>query len=296
MVSDREDESTKSLRTHCTLCSNTVHCYTNMCISFPRSSTCKQLRSNNNRTRGQLLGLSKRNGTRSNTWKSPKNSGSSRNHNPMTTTPSASSSSSSGSAVKTASQPTRIGQPSVEGFSQQELLELKESFNLFDMEGTGSIAVGPFRAVVESLLVSTEQSYPHLEEILRLLSGRSEEEEIDFDGYLSLMASTSLQQRLLDNSSDDDQPNFQHVFDLFDAEGKGCITVEDLRRVALELGENDMTMDELQEMVERARSKKTGQVTLKEFSKMMTLNLFQKVDGEAITTDNNFEAPAQEEN
>lgn len=172
-------------------------------------------------------------------------------------------------------------------------MELKESFRLFDIEGNGSFTVGSLRFVLESLLDSHEQSYPHLEEILRLLSGRSDDEMLDFDGYLSLMASTSLQQRLQEDSSSD-QPNFQHVFDLFDADGKGFISVEDLRRVALELGENDMTMDELQEMVDRARSRKTGKVTLKEFSKMMTLNLFQKADEEGDGA--NSHAPAQEEN
>ena len=101
---------------------------------------------------------------------------------------------------------------------------------------------------------------------------------LDFDGYVSLMASTSLQQRLANDDAENDQPNFQHVFDLFDADHKGYITAEDLHRVALELGEQDMTMEELQEMIDRARSKKTGQVTVKEFSKIMTLNLFQKMD------------------
>ena len=42
-----------------------------------------------------------------------------------------------------------------------------------------------------------------------------------------------------------------------------------------------MKTNELQEMIDRARSKKTGQVTLKEFTKIMTLNLFQKMDESA---------------
>lgn len=163
-------------------------------------------------------------------------------------------------------------------FSQQEILELKESFRLFDLDETGSISVESFRSVLVSLLEDKERSYPHLEEILRLLSDRSDSETLDFDGYLALMANTSLQQRLQVDGGDDEQPNFQHVFDLFDVDGKGYITVEDLRRVALELGENDMTIEELQEMIDRARSRKTGQVTLKEFSKMMTLNLFQQAE------------------
>ena len=187
------------------------------------------------------------------------------------------------SATKsTPSRSNRTVTPTIEGFSQQEIMELKQCFDLFDVEGTGSIAVESLRSVLESMLEMDEQSYPHLDEILRLLSNLSDTELLDFDGYLSLMASTSLQQRLQSNPNDDDaendRPNFQHVFDLFDVDHKGYVTAEDLQRVALELGEHDMTMEELQEMIDRAKSKKTGQVTLKEFSKIMTLNLFQKME------------------
>lgn len=182
------------------------------------------------------------------------------------------------SAVQTT--PSRPKPTSTEGFSQQEIRELKHCFDLFDVEGTGSIAVESLRSVLESMLATDKQSFPHLDEILRLLSDRPDTELLDFDDYLSLMASTSLQQRLQSDTNNDenDQPNFQHVFDLFDVDHKGYITAEDLHRVALELGEHDMTMEELQEMIDRARSKKTGKVTLKEFSKIMTLNLFQKME------------------
>jgi centrin-1 len=88
------------------------------------------------------------------------------------------------------------------------------------------------------------------------------------------MESTSLQHTLQANA--DDQDNFAHVFELFDLEGKGYITLQDLERVAKELGEHDMTREELEEMMERANSKHSGRVTLQEFAKLMTLNLFQK--------------------
>lgn len=237
------------------------------------------LRTNNGRTRSQILGLNKRNGPRKSENSPHGNSG----ERPMT--PTTTTTTPKRAAMSTPSRPNRMAPPqttNTEGFSQQEIMQLKQCFDLFDVEGTGSIAVESLRSVLESMLEMEEQSYPHLDEILRILSSRPDTEMLDFDDYVSLMASTSLQQRLLSNNNDDDaendQPNFQHVFDLFDIDHKGYITAEDLHRVALELGEHDMTMDELQEMIERARSKKTGQVTLKEFSKIMTLNLFQKME------------------
>ena len=187
------------------------------------------------------------------------------------------------------------------GFSELELVDLERAFRLFDIEGRGVIEIGAFRSVLETLLMESttmkdhqggrrtkSTAYPHLEDILLQLSDRSDDERMDFDGYLALMASTSLQQRLHsgkdghgDSEQDEEEANCQHVFNLFDVDRKGHITVEDLHRIAVELGETDLRMEELQEMIDRASSTKTGLVTLKEFSKIMTLNLFQKLDEEA---------------
>jgi len=197
-----------------------------------------------------------------------------------------------------------------EGFTQQELEDLGRAFRLFDVEGTGVIEIGAFRLVLESLVttpptkstmmtldyleqqqlrrsnnqsITPPSAYPHLATILNKLSNRSDEEKMDFEEYVALMASTTLQQRLqqtedMGEEEDETASNCRHVFNLFDTDGKGYITVEDLHRIATELGESDMTSEELQEMIDRASSKKTGRVTLKEFSKMMTLNLFQNFD------------------
>jgi Ca2+-binding EF-hand superfamily protein len=163
------------------------------------------------------------------------------------------------------------------GFSQNEIDELTEAFSLFDEHRVGRISIGDFRAVLESLQSSssaTPPSYKHLDKLLGQLSKHEDSELLDLDEYLRLMESTSLQHTLQANA--DDQDNFAHVFELFDLEGKGYITLQDLERVAKELGEHDMTREELEEMMERANSKHSGRVTLQEFAKLMTLNLFQK--------------------
>jgi Ca2+-binding EF-hand superfamily protein len=129
---------------------------------------------------------------------------------------------------------------------------------IFSLEWTTTN--GDFRAVLESLQESPDTIYAHLDKILYQLSERADDDTMDFDDYLKLMASTSLQQTL--QADADDQSNFSHVFELFDIDGKGYILVQDLERVANELGEQDMTREELEEMIERARSKQKGKVTL----------------------------------
>ena len=138
--------------------------------------------------------------------------------------------------------------------------------------------MGPFRHVLETLKSEDEQSYPHLDSMLQQLSVLDDTVTLDFNTYLELMANTSLQRRLGAGSQQDD---FQHVFDLFDLDRKGYISVDDLERVAVELGETDMTREELQEMIDRANSKTKGRVTIAEFSSVMTLNLFEKLGGAA---------------
>ena len=54
------------------------------------------------------------------------------------------------------------------------------------------------------------------------------------------------------------------AFGLFDAAGKGVVILEDLQRVAAELGE-EMTDDELQEMIEEVDRSGEGLLTKEDF-------------------------------
>lgn len=58
------------------------------------------------------------------------------------------------------------------------------------------------------------------------------------------------------------------MFQLFDTEGKGSIRLEDLRRVASELG-IPMKEQELQEMIEEGDRDGDGGVTEQEFTRIM---------------------------
>ena len=60
----------------------------------------------------------------------------------------------------------------------------------------------------------------------------------------------------------------KQAFRLFDDDETGFITLKNLRRVAKEIGEN-MTDEELQEMIEEADRDGDGQVSEEEFLRMM---------------------------
>lgn len=198
----------------------------------------------------------------------------------------------------------------VGGFSLAEIHDLHESFKLFDIHDTGSIQVGDLMAILQTLQSEQQQStssqaaaaayYPHLDKLIRRLSTLGEDDTLTLDDYMNLMASTTISSAMMmmadDAESDyyhgDDEThnsknnNYAHVFQLFDVDGKGYIELQDLERVALELGEHDMSHDELVEMIERATSSSSnshnksknndGRVGLEEFTRMMTMNLFPK--------------------
>ncbi|KAG7352175.1 EF hand domain containing protein [Nitzschia inconspicua] len=189
--------------------------------------------------------------------------------------------------------------PPPPGFSQAEIQDLHESFKLFDIENTGSIQVGDLTAILQTLKSEQEQQqqqeqegtpppqqqqqYPHLDKLLRRLSTFGEDELLTLDDYMNLMASTTISNAMAESESEaeyyqdhnNETYNYVHVFRLFDMEGKGYIDLNDLERVALELGEHDMTQEELLEMLERAANNQ-GRVGLEEFTRMMTTNLFPK--------------------
>ena len=194
------------------------------------------------------------------------------------------------------------------GFSQLELDELRALWSLLDVQGNGQVSVDSIRQVLSSLQADTpnnkEGAYPlmsKLEDQLNKNNYSNPEEQqqfLDFSAFLELFEGTSLQntlqesaQKLNYNDSDDEDPseNFAHVFALFDTNHKGYISIQDLERVAKELGEHDITQQELQEMMDRgggSQQHKKGRVNLQEFTKLMTMDLFHKKEGsENVTTE-----------
>jgi Ca2+-binding EF-hand superfamily protein len=196
------------------------------------------------------------------------------------------------------------------GFSKAELHDLQQSFKLFDVYGEGSVQVGDLRGILEVLQQEEQEhqssgsnKYPHLETLLNRLSEVSDEHTLTMDDYIHLMASTTISNAIMiengNNADDSSLEHFARVFRLFDTDGKGYITQKDLERIAVDLGEHDMTRGELQEMIDRALSgsgnnnssnnnnanynRNDGgdgekRVGIDEFTRMMTMSLFPSND------------------
>jgi Ca2+-binding EF-hand superfamily protein len=88
---------------------------------------------------------------------------------------------------------------------------------------------------------------------------------IDFEEFLDMMTAKM--------SDKDNREDIQKVFNLFDDDATGKISLRNLKRVAKELGET-MSDAELLEMIERADTDTDGEISLDEFYSIMTKKTF----------------------
>ena len=148
------------------------------------------------------------------------------------------------------------------GLTEDEVEEIKEAFDLFDTDGSGSIDPKELRAAMQSLGFEAKNQtiYQMINDLDKNKSGN-----IDFEEFLDMMTA-----RMSDRDTRDD---INKVFRLFDEEGSQTITIKNLRKVAKELGET-MSEDELMEMINRADSNNDGAVSMDDFYNIMTKKTF----------------------
>jgi centrin-1 len=148
------------------------------------------------------------------------------------------------------------------GLTEDEVDEIREAFNLFDNDGTGTIDPKELKAAMQSLGFETKNPtiYQMFADLDRECHG-----PIDFERFLDGITS-----KLGDRES---KEGIAKIFNLFDVDRKGTISFKDLKRVSKELGES-MTDDELREMLERADSNGDGEISLEDFYNIMSKKNF----------------------
>ena len=148
------------------------------------------------------------------------------------------------------------------GLTDDEIEELRQAFDLFDTDGSGTIDPKELRVAMQSLGFETKNQtiYQMIQDIDKDGDG-----DVNFDEFLDMMTS-----RL---AGSDTKEDIQKIFELFDDDMTGYISLQNLKRVAIELGEN-MDDAELLEMIERADSDKDGQISSEEFYTIMTQKTF----------------------
>lgn len=141
--------------------------------------------------------------------------------------------------------------------TEEQKQEIREAFDLFDADGTGTIDAKELKVAMRALGFE-----PKKEEIKKMIADIDKEGTgtIDFNDFLTMMTTKM--------SEKDSKEEIMKAFRLFDDDETGKISFKNLKRVAKELGEN-LTDEELQEMIDEADRDGDGEINEQEFLRIM---------------------------
>ncbi|XP_029772433.1 centrin-4-like [Suricata suricatta] len=132
--------------------------------------------------------------------------------------------------------------------------EIKEAFDLFDVDRSGTIDVKELKIAMQALGFEPKKG-----EIKKIIAEIDKEGigTISFEDFLAIMSvKMSEKEEILKG------------FKLFADDNTGSITLNNIKRVAKELGEN-VTHDELKKMLDEADRDRDGEINEEEFLRMM---------------------------
>eukprot|EP01007_Sphenomonas_quadrangularis_P000421 NODE_1265_length_935_cov_609.268623_g1048_i0.p2 GENE.NODE_1265_length_935_cov_609.268623_g1048_i0~~NODE_1265_length_935_cov_609.268623_g1048_i0.p2 ORF type:complete len:185 (-),score=40.78 NODE_1265_length_935_cov_609.268623_g1048_i0:294-848(-) len=156
--------------------------------------------------------------------------------------------------------------------NEQQKKEIKQAFDLFDTDGTGRIDAKEIKVALRALGFE-----PRKEEMKRIVAEADKDGSgaIDFNEFLDLLTKKM--------SEKDTREEVAKAFRMFDEESKGGISFDNLKKIAVDIGES-MTDEELMEMIDfatRGRNKEKKEkldpkaVTEEEFMRLLKkANLF----------------------
>ena len=144
--------------------------------------------------------------------------------------------------------------------TEDKINEFKEAFKIFDKDKVGYIITKELGDIMK--ILGQIPSEVELQDMINEvdIDGNG---TIDFKEFLGLMA-----RKMRDNDSEEE---LIEAFKIFDRDGNGLISNVELQHVMTSLGEN-VTMDEVDEMIKEADLDGDGYINYEEFVKMIMNN------------------------
>ena len=169
-------------------------------------------------------------------------------------------------------------------FTEEQIEEIREAFNLFDTDGSGAIDYKELKAAMRALGFETKK-----EEMQRII------EEIDADGSGEIEFPEFMQMMTGKMGAVTSYEEIMKLFKKFDSQGKGWIDFGDVKNIAKQLGEN-MSEEHLHDMIALAGT--DGKVTEQQFYETLTRKLgdsFSLVSMYADSSDDEAEGEANQQ-
>jgi len=148
----------------------------------------------------------------------------------------------------------KVGRPEL---TEEQKQEIKEAFDLFDTDKSGTIDYHELKVAMRALGFDVKKA-----DVLKLMKeyDRKESGQIEFADFQEIMT-----QKMAER---DPEEEIRKAFQLFDDDHSGRISLKNLRRVARELGET-LTDDELQAMIDEFDKNGDGEIDEAEFMSIM---------------------------
>jgi calmodulin len=140
---------------------------------------------------------------------------------------------------------------------EDKITECKEVFDLFDKDKDGSITVKELGDVMRALGANPTQT--ELQEMINEVDSNGSG-KIEFKEFLELFA-----KKMKDPDTEED---LIEAFKIFDKDGNGVISAQELRHVMTTLGER-LTEEEADEMIREADIDGDGYINYHEFVRIM---------------------------
>ena len=154
--------------------------------------------------------------------------------------------------------------------TEEQIAEIKEAFDLFDANSNGYITQKDLKVALRAL--GFEPPKTEIKKLISHLNKQNRDTDKDKEGIVTIKYEEFLDIMTTKMSQRDDEAQLEKAFILF-SEDKDHITIEDLQRMSVELGE-DMTEDELRQMIIEAESwkndrDKTGVAGIQDFMQIL---------------------------
>ena len=143
--------------------------------------------------------------------------------------------------------------------SEEEICELREAFNIFDVNSEGTIDKDKLILLLFSL-----KQYPTKEELEETMKsqGLDKLDQINFDQFLKIMG------KRMNTKKVDEDIYFRNLFDSMDRNKNGMISIHEIRFIILHSNE-DISEKELELLMNNVDSDNDGLISFEEFLSFM---------------------------
>ena len=147
----------------------------------------------------------------------------------------------------------------IELLSEQEICELHEAFNIFDIESDGSINSKKLIILMNSL-----KQYPSQKELEKILN----EFNIDKNGQIYFNQFLKIMAKRLKNIKEDEDRYLKNLFSNLDRNNNGLISIHEIRYIVTHSSENISEKD-IETIMKEADTDGDGLISFEEFMTIM---------------------------